>query len=302
MRSLRGRSTVTAVLAAVSLAVLIPGTTAVADPAGGTALVVLGDSFTATAPVLGHADDGCTRSPSSWPNQLAAATQLSGTARFLDVSCNGGTIDTGNGWTLVHQARKAFAQGAFGPDTRVVLIQAGLNDVWGNSTGTAFPSTDCLLNIVAGCGFDAADQNRLPDYRAVTGSGYADRVREVVTFVRYYAPKARVALVGYPEVFPPGQSTACMDLAVAGRVVQPRAEGYIAYLDRVQDAQRTAAGLLGIEFVDVRAVTAGHASCSDDPWISGLAGADSPFDGAPVHPNARGNGVVADRMRQQFGL
>ncbi|MET9025591.1 SGNH/GDSL hydrolase family protein [Nocardia sp. NPDC004168] len=302
MRSVRGRSTATAALVAISLLALPSGTTATADPAGAATLVVLGDSFTATAPVLGHADDGCARSPNSWPNKLAISTRLSGTAGFVDVSCNGGTIDTGNGWTLVHQTRKAHAQGAFGSDTRAVLIQAGLNDIWGASSGTAFPSTDCLLDIVEGCGLDAAEQNRLPDYHAVTGATYADRVREVVTFVRYYAPNARVALVGYPEIFPPGQPAACMDLAVVGRVVQPRAEGYIAYLDRLQDAQRAAAQLLGIEFVDVRAITAGHASCSEEPWISGLAGADSPFDGAPVHPNAQGNGAVAVQVRQRFGL
>ncbi|MFC4126254.1 SGNH/GDSL hydrolase family protein [Nocardia rhizosphaerae] len=273
-----------------------------ANPPTGAKVVVLGDSFTATAPVLGHADDGCTRSPSSWPNQLARDTRLAGSAQFVDVSCNGGTIDTGDGWTLVHQARKASALGAFGTGTRVVLIQVGLNDVWGASTGTAFPSTDCLLNVVAGCGFDATEQHRLPDYRAVSGANYADRVREVVTFVRYYAAGARVAFVGYPEVFPSGQPTACMDLAGVGRIVQPRAEGYIAYLDRIQEAQREAAHLLGTEFVDVRAVTTGHGSCTDQPWVSGLDGATSLFDGAPIHPNAQGNGAVAAQVRERFGL
>ncbi|APE37565.1 hypothetical protein BOX37_30620 [Nocardia mangyaensis] len=284
-------------LAAVPMA----ATAAAAPPVGAT-VVVLGDSFTATAPVLGHADDGCTRSPSSWPNQLAHDTGLAGSPQFVDVSCNGGTIDTGNGWTLVHQARKASAQGAFGSDTRVVLIQVGLNDVWGASTGTAFPSTDCLLNIVAGCGFDATEQHRLPDYRAVSGARYADRVRNVITFVRHYAADARVALVGYPEVFPSGQPTACMDLAGIGRIVQPRAEGYIAYLDRIQVAQRDAAHLLGIEFVDVRAITAGHGSCTNQPWVSGLDGATSLFDGAPIHPNTQGNGAVATQVRERFGF
>ncbi len=302
MRFRRARSSAAAVLTAMSAVTLPAMATAVADPPGGATTVVLGDSFTATAPVIGHADDGCTRSPSSWPNQLARASRFAETPRFVDVSCNGGTIDTGHGWTLVHQARKASAQNAFGADTRVVLIQMGLNDVWGASTGTAFPSTDCLLNIVAGCGFDATEQHRLPDYRAVTGAGYADRVRDVVAFVRYHAANARVALVGYPEVFLSGQQAACMDLAGIGRVVQPRAEGYIAYLDRIQQAQREAAALLGVEFIDVRAITAGHGSCSAEPWISGLDGAESLFDGAPIHPNAQGNAAVAAQVQERFGL
>lgn len=302
MRFRRASSSAAAVLIAMVLAAVPTAATVAADPPSGATAIVLGDSFTATAPVLGHADDGCAHSPSSWPNQLARATRLAGSPQFVDVSCNGGTIDSGNGWTLAHQARKAFALGAFGSDTRVVLIQVGLNDVWGASTGTAFPSTDCLLNIVAGCGLDATEQHRLPDYRAVSGASYADRMRDVITFVRYYAAGARVALVGYPEVFPADQPTACMDLAGIGRVVQPRAEGYLAYLDRIQEAQRAAAGLLGVEFVDVREITAGHGSCTNQSWVSGLDGATSLFDGAPIHPNAQGNGAVATQVRERFGL
>ncbi|MFI6165475.1 SGNH/GDSL hydrolase family protein [Nocardia sp. NPDC051052] len=299
MRSQQWKS-LAAALFAVASVVALPTSVAAADTEG-VSLVVLGDSFTATAPVLGQADDGCVRSPSSWPNQLAGTAGILGTADFLDVSCNGGTLDTGGGWTLVHQARKAAAQAAFGPATRAVLIQAGMNDVWGRSSGTAFPSTDCLLNLAQGCGLDAADQNRLPDYRAVTGAAYANRIREVVEFVRYYATNSKIVLVGYPEIFASGQQTACMDLVGIGRVVQPHAEGYLAYLDRLQDAQRDAAGQLRIDFFDARAVTAGHSSCSAEPWISGLAGADSPFAGAPVHPNAKGNATVAAGLAPQIG-
>lgn len=285
--------------AAVAALALTPSAAA---EGSGAALVVLGDSFTATAPLVGQAADGCVRSNSSWPNQLADLTGGRGGDRFVDVSCNGGTIDTGDGWTLVHQALKASAAGAFGPGTRSVLIQSGLNDAWGTSTGRAFPSVDCLLNVVAGCGLDAAGQNRLPDYEAVTGSGYAARVRQVVEYIRYYAPNAQLVLVGYPEIFPSGQTSACMDVASVGRVTQPNAAGYLTYLDRVQDAQREAAAQLRIGFFDARAVTAGHGSCAAESWISGLAGADSPLDGAPVHPNAAGNAAVARELRGRVSL
>ncbi|WP_153339833.1 SGNH/GDSL hydrolase family protein [Nocardia aurantia] len=261
----------------------------------------MGDSYTATAPLIGQSDDGCMHSANSWPNQLAALG-IPDRSEMLDTSCNGGTIDTGDGWTLLHQARKAADRNAFGPATRAVLIQLGMNDTWGGSAGRAFPSVDCLLDVVRGCGLDAADQNRLPDYRAVTGDAYAARIREVVDYVRYYAPAATVAIVGYPEIFAPDQPAACMDLAVGGRVVQPRAEGYLAYLDRLQDAQRDAAQQLGIRFFDVRSVTAGHGSCTAAPWISGLTGDDSPFAGAPVHPNAAGNTAVATGVERWLGL
>lgn len=294
------------VLSAVLCAVIGALATGIAAPraaadAEGTTLVVLGDSFAATAPILASADDGCTHATTSWPNQLAARTGLTGPGRFLDVSCNGGTIDTGAGWTLVHQVKKAAAQGAFGAGTKAVLVQAGWNDTWGASGGVAFPSVDCLLNFTQGCGLDAADQHRLPDYRAVTATAYADRLRVVVDYIRYYAPNASVGIVGYPEVFTPNQTGACM-LVAGQQVTQPRAEGYLTYLDRLQEAQRGGAAQLGVAFVDSRAVTAGHASCTGESWISGLGGADSPLEGAPIHPNAAGNAAVAAAIGHQFGL
>ncbi|WP_240962887.1 SGNH/GDSL hydrolase family protein [Antrihabitans stalactiti] len=295
----RAAAFVMALAAACSTVLAVPS--ASAAPIGRT-LVVLGDSFTATSPFVGGDPDGCTRPPTAWPARLAAASGLLGTPGYEDVSCSGGSIDTGGGWTLVHQARKAAADGAFGDSTRAVLIQIGWNDTWGASPGRAFPSIDCLMDVIRGCGFDAISQGRLPDFLAVTPLAFADRTREVVNYIKYYAPKSRIVFVGYPEVFPPGQSTACLSLPAGGQVVQPRAEGYIAFLDHLDAAQRGAAGVLGVEFFDARSVTARHGSCAADSWIGGFTEPNSLFVGAPIHPSVAGNEVLAAALRAQLGL
>ncbi|OZC49065.1 SGNH/GDSL hydrolase family protein [Rhodococcus sp. RS1C4] len=297
----RIRSILACALAIAGAALLLTAPTVSAAPDGGATLVTMGDSFTATAPILGDRGDGCVRPPTSWPAQLADQLALGGTDRFVDVSCNGGTIDTGDGYTLVQQARKAAAEGAFGPATRAVTIQAGWNDTWGASPGRAFPSVDCLLDLVRGCGLDAADQGRLPDYRAVNGQAFADRVRTVVEYVRYYAPNAKVVLVGYPEVFTGGHSAACVQVG-GGTAVQPNASGYITYLSALDSAQREAARILGIEFFDALAVTAGHGSCTADPWIGGFTGVDSLYVGAPIHPTPHGNAVLASALRGRLAI
>lgn len=301
---MRSQIRVFAALAAIVTAGILsaPGP-ASADPGGGRTLVTMGDSFSATAPMISGPDDNaCIRPQTSWPTQLAARTGLLGTPNFIDMSCAGGALNTGKGWTLLQQARRAVAAGAFGPETRVITLQFGMNDHWGPHPVYAYPSVDCLLDLVRGCGFDAADQGRVPDYRAVSADVFADRMRSVVDYVKYYAPKARVILVGYPEIFPAGQSTACLELLEVGRFVQPRAEAFIAYLDSLDAAERGAAGQLGIEFFDARALTAGHGSCAAQSWIDGIADPGSLFAGAPGHPSALGNAVLAAAIQQYAGL
>ncbi|WP_185981905.1 SGNH/GDSL hydrolase family protein [Skermania sp. ID1734] len=272
---------------------------AAADPAPGAAVITLGDSFTATAPLSEPLGGNCMHPPTSWPGQLAADMGIAGTPAFQDFSCNGAAIDTGTGWTLLQQARAAAP--FLGPGTRAVLIQLGFNDAWGSSA-RAFPSFDCLMDPVRGCDFDAVGQARVPDFRAVTSAGYAERVRTVIDYVRYFAPHARVVFVGYPAIFARPGNTACWDVAVIGHVVQPRAQAYLAFLDALDAAQRDAARILGIDYFNARAVTAGHESCSPEPWIGGLTSLDSLTVGAPLHPTPFGNGVVAAAMKRQFAL
>ncbi len=272
------------------------------DRPEGRALVVLGDSYTANYPKVFSGTKECLHAPTSWPTRLSERMGLAGTPDFLDASCSGSTLASGNGWRLVHEVAAAAKQQAFGPKTEIIAIQTGMNDAW-SRTNTASMITSfqsCVFNFTDGCGLEAAEQGRFTEYRNVTGRLYADLIREVITYMRYYAPNARIMLVGYPELFPAGQEHVCVNVLGAGQVVQPRGRAVTEYLDRLDTAQREAAELLGLEFVDIRSVTAGHGLCSDDPWLNGFFDPAADMAGMPFHPSAHGDAVAAEAVYERI--
>ncbi|WP_167473048.1 SGNH/GDSL hydrolase family protein [Nocardia arthritidis] len=292
-----GRLLVT--LASAVAVAMSAANTAAADPAAGREVVVLGDSYTSNGWDWSFTNT-CVRGQTSWPNQLSGRLGLAGSPDFLDESCTGATIDSGHSTTLLVQARSASQAAAFGPRTKLVALQFGLNDKWGTNDMTVWSALGtCLFNLVDGCGLDAAQQGRITDYHAVSGELYAERIRTVVEYIQYYAPSARIVLVGYPELFPPGQQTLCFDF-FGMPFVQPRGAALTVYLDRLDQAQRKAAQLLGIEFFDARAVTAGHGLCTAEPWVNGFLD-PKVNQGVAFHPSAAGDAAVADGLAALAG-
>ncbi|MFE3102307.1 SGNH/GDSL hydrolase family protein [Nocardia tengchongensis] len=286
-------------------------------PAAGRRLVVLGDSYTANPPCdvvrVKCEDSGatglraCLHSPTSWPVQLSALMGVDA-ADVENNSCSSASIDTGpvtstgqevpgrGGFTLAQEALEAAKDGAFGPRTQVVAIQLGFNDAWPrDNTVTADVSrvVSCVIDLAQGCDTDAVAEGRWPDLASITGTAYADRIRKVVEYVKYYAPNAKIQLVGYPEVAPAGATDWCIDLLGAGRWVQPRARAMVEYWERLQTAQRDAAGILGIDFVDVKPATAGHGLCAADPWFNVFLDLRNDVAGLPFHPSPKGDAAVA---------
>ncbi|MGW4247054.1 SGNH/GDSL hydrolase family protein [Nocardia sp. NPDC004722] len=277
---------------AAMLAAMAPVATAAT---GGKTLVVLGDSYSANAGILDLIDKGgdtvCKHVPTSWPTQL---TQRLGLAAddVEDNSCQGATLDT-SGWTLAHQVKRAMSDGALGPDTRTVTIQLGMNDAWGTDNPVALShAVPCLTDLIDGCGPEAAAQGRTPDPETITAAAYADRVRQAIVYLRYYAPNARIVFVGYPEIHSPGGDSACTSV-LGLEVIQPRAGAITAFLDRLDTAQRGAAAQLDADFLDARAVSAGHGACTPDPWVDGVFDPATEVLGFPWHPNARGDSMLA---------
>ncbi|MGI5217113.1 SGNH/GDSL hydrolase family protein [Nocardia sp. CA-290969] len=308
MRSISQRwGGVVAAVVAAAFTVTAMYAPAAAAPVGnsrpeGKSVVVLGDSFTANYPKFFSATKECLHAPTSWPTRLSERMGLAGTSDFGDVSCSGSTIATGDGWWLVHEVAAAVEQQAFGPETEVIAIQSGMNDVWSPTGKMTMISSlrRCVFNLVDGCGPEAVDQGRFIDYRNLTGELYADSIRDVVTYMRYYAPNARILLVGYPELFPAGQEHVCVNVLGAGQIVQPRGRAVTEYLDRLDAAQRDAAELLGLEFVGLREATAGHGLCSGDPWLNGVFDPAADIAGIPFHPSAHGDAVAAEVVHERI--
>ncbi|MEU6584477.1 SGNH/GDSL hydrolase family protein [Nocardia sp. NPDC046763] len=265
----------------------------------GHALVVLGDSYTANGLRLDGDSLQCNHGPAAWPIQLSQLMGVAGTPDFVDVSCSGASLHSKTAYTVLHEARLADAAGAFGPDTKVVALQFGMNDTWGSSEVMLWDSVfTCIFNLRDGCDTDALDQQRIPDYRGLTPATYADRIRQVIDFIKYYAPQAKIVFVGYPELAAPNSDVFCANVLGVTPIVQGRGRALAEYLNRLDDAQRKAADMLGASFFDTRAVTAGHGLCSAEPWVNGFFDPRADFLGMPFHPDARGDTALATALRR----
>ncbi|MGW4536182.1 SGNH/GDSL hydrolase family protein [Nocardia sp. NPDC004340] len=285
---------------AAVLATMAPPATA--ETPDGKSLVTIGDSFSANGQILdllnAGGDPDCKHVPTSWPTQLAQRLGLS-PDDVEDTSCQGGTIDT-SGWTLVHQVKRAASDNAFGPRTRAVTIQLGMNDAWGTDNPVALSRAySCLIDLSNGCDVEAAAEGRAPDPATITGQAYADRVRKAVEYIRYYAPNAQIIFVGYPEIHTPGQTSACAGI-LGIDAVQPRAGAITEFLDHMDTAQREAAAILKVTFLDSRAVTAGHGACTPDAWVAGAFDPRTELLGFPWHPTAHGDTILAAAVQQKI--
>lgn len=267
----------------------------------GKRLVILGDSFTANGLDLLAGEDTCVRGQTSWPAQLSRLMGLQGADQWANPSCQGAAIDTGRRYTLSYEARLASQSGAFGPHTELVTIQFGLNDRWGKSEQTLWDAAQqCIFDLAEGCGSDAVGAGRIPDAREISGTEYAARIRSVVTYIRYYAPAARIVLVGYPEVFGADQDGVCLNFFGLVPFTQPRGRTLIDYFHGIDQAQREAAAELKVDYLDARALTAGHGSCSAQPWVNGVWDPSIDFNGLPFHPSPKGDAVVANALYERY--
>ncbi|MEV6769794.1 SGNH/GDSL hydrolase family protein [Nocardia sp. NPDC051030] len=267
----------------------------------GKELVILGDSFTANAWDFLSTELECVHGTTAWPAQLSGLMGIQGTDQVVNPSCPGASIDSGPGYTLALEARDADKAGAFGPRTKLVTLQFGFNDHWGNSDQTLWDSLrECIFNLVDGCGPEAVAQGRMTDYTGVSGPAYAARIRNAVTYIRYYAPNARIVLVGYPELFPSGQDTVCLNFFGAIPFIQPRGRAVIEYFDRIDQAQREAAQELKLDYLDARTLTAGHGLCSAQPWMNGVFDPRADINGLLFHPSTVGDRVVANALYDRY--
>ncbi|UGT38497.1 SGNH/GDSL hydrolase family protein [Nocardia yamanashiensis] len=275
-----------------------------ADPAPeGKELVVLGDSFSANAWDFMDADNTCMRrGKTAWPAQLGKLMGVFGTDRMIDVSCPGASIDGGPGWSMAQEAQKADKAGGFGPRTKLVTLQFGLNDKWGESSQTLWKSLQtCVFNLTEGCGPEAVAEGRMTDYNGVSANTMAARMRNAITYIRYYAPNARIVLVGYQELFPVGAEQLCLNFFGIAPYIQPRGRAVVEYFERIDQAQQDAARMLGIDFLDARSLTTGHGLCSDQPWVNGVLDPRTDLDGLFFHPSSQGDAAVAGAIHDRYG-
>lgn len=252
-----------------------------ASPAGhaGRDYVALGDSYASGPLIPDQLDAHCLRSSHNYPSLVATHEQV----RLTDVSCSGATTAE-----LTAPQGSAPAQlDALDRGTDLVTLSIGGNDIG-------------FSKVIATCaGVTASDPTGAPCRAHFTADGrdqLAERIQEtapkVATAIRAIhrrAPHARVAVVGYPDLFP-DDGSGCTSASV------PFAAGDFAYL---RDTEKALNAMLAVQaqkagarYVDTYTPTIGHDMCrpTGERWIESLAPATP---AAPAHPNAQGEEAMA---------
>jgi lysophospholipase L1-like esterase len=258
--------------------------------------VAMGDSYSATGiPPLDPGPGGseCGRSDATYSHLIAGHLDPKS---FRDVACGG--ADTSNYFHPQYADMPAQLK-ALRPSTQLVTMTIGGNDgnlFSGAITACAFASVAEYRNTGSYDGAPCKTQYRRSFRKKVEQEIYPNLLKALGA-VRTRAPRATVAILGYPTILPPVGDPGCYS-----RV--PISMGDIPYLDRLQrtlnriierSARRT-----GVRFVDLTKVFQGHDACqpSGTRWIEPLYGNQS----AAAHPNALGHQAMAAKTLRHLRL
>jgi hypothetical protein len=267
-------------LIALLIAALAPAVSAFAlssPPAAMAAMpqyATLGDSYTSAPGILPLAPGSppqCGQSAHDYPHVVAAALKLS----LTDVSCAGAKTEDFTGSQSPGQGPQFDA---LHRSTKIVSVSMGGND------------EALFVTLLAGC--TIADAGR-PNVGAPCEGQYENFVEEVfalgqpareVAFAQVHArsPKAKLFIVGYPEVMPSnGYCPAAIPWTTGDlkwfREVTVRINAAFSRWAHANDAT----------FIDTFTPSKGHNACEalGTRWIEPLIGS---LTGVPLHPNVTG--------------
>ncbi|MEV7545969.1 SGNH/GDSL hydrolase family protein [Streptomyces sp. NPDC089915] len=263
---------------AAAAAALAPAAAAEAPPLN---WVALGDSYSAGAFVRPWAEgDGCGRSAVNYPRQTAARLKV----RLTDVTCSGAEVRAGalEPQTDMSGPPSVPPKGGWAPrPPQVRAVSAGTDLVTvglgGNSVGFADIVQKCVERGLAAFGLGSPCSTHYAGGAAATAlegrftalrADFATLLREI----RTRAPRAKVAVVGYPAVVAEAGGCRWGSWPQLGTV----AKGDMPWLDsqerRVNTLLREEAGRAGAVFVDTYSAGTGHGVCAADGqrWMYGI--------------------------------
>ena len=257
--------------------------------------VALGDSYAAGLgiPHQTGAIAGCGQSSSSYPYLVARSLRL----KLTDRSCSSATIASLSAPEPTGDGTNPAQVGALSSSTALVTLGIGGNDVgWVAIIGRC-AEMDLVPALLPGR--TASDLAPCRDYYTSGGTnqiqrrieGVSGQLAGALAQIKQRAPRARVYVVGYPDLFPAagGACSDSLDLT----------KGDVAFLNseelRFNGMLRQVAGAAGVGYVDTYTPSVGHDACSAPAarWIEPLI-PDAPA--APLHPNAVGEQGMADAI------
>ncbi len=258
--------------------VMVLGALAVPSVASatGTPYVAMGDSYTAgpgITPTSPTAPPECGQSAANYPHLVASALGLS----LTDVSCSGAKTENFTNEQFPGVTPPQFD--ALTPATRVVTLGMGGND--GNLFGTLVEGCTALdyghPNVGAPC------QEAYEGFVTKTFEANVGPAEAALAEIHVLAPKAKVFVVGYPEITPlNGYCPTAIpwttgDLRWFNLDVQRRGNAMLQHEAQANNAT----------YVDTFTLSMGHNACEPvgKRWIEPLFGS---LTGVAVHPNALG--------------
>lgn len=256
--------------------------------------VALGDSYAAgnlipDSPAGTPA--GCLRSTHNYSGDIRAAVGASG---YVDAACSGAT-------TVEMTQPQSTADGTNPPQFDALASGDSLVTVTigGNDVGFSTILQECAtLSFTSPFGnpcqrhYTAGGTDRLAAAVAATGP----KVAAVLEGIRSRAPRARILLVGYPDILP-NTGTGCWPLV-------PIAHGDVGYLRATEMALNSTlarqAAANGATFVDTYTATIGHDVCQRPgvKWVEGLIPTSLAY---PFHPNRLGQQAMAAQVKAALG-
>jgi lysophospholipase L1-like esterase len=260
-----------------------------AEARGPLRYVALGDSYSAASGVLPPdpaAPPNCARSALNYPHLIAAEIGAS----LTDVTC--GAAQTRDFFRPQYDGVPPQLD-ALSERSRLVTMTIGGND--GDVFFGAIVACGSAGLTSAGQGSPCKDQNGSSFADTVRQETYPDLVRSLKA-VHRRAPRAEVAILGYPWIMP--KEEGCYP-------TMPVAEGDVPYLRRLQGilnrAIRRAAIVTGTTYVNFNRFSNGHDACQPIGvrWIEPVLPTTNPV---VVHPNALGEEKMAARTMRVLGL
>jgi lysophospholipase L1-like esterase len=239
------------------------------------------DEFDTTA-------DGCHRSPIAGTRQLAeqAPVPRTGSTTFRHVACSGARI--------VHLTTGSKGEPGQIPslaatsDVSLTTLAIGGNDLgFGTILGQCLPGPEaCAAALAAAQAQLDAITTPSPEYGGVS------LLERTYRDARAAAPQGRLAVVGYPLLFPAGDVTACAPLTAP----------VISSVNAIETELNRRIALItenveGAVFVDLATPFAGHASCEPDVAQRWLTFIDQTNPVYSLHPNAKGQAAIAEAIK-----
>jgi GDSL-like Lipase/Acylhydrolase family len=259
------------VLATAGLALALPS----AASAAGSSYVALGDSYTSAfgvTPLAPTAPPECGQSTLNYPHLTASALKLS----LTDVSCGGAKTEN---FTVSQYPGQPPQFDALSASTQVISVGMGGND------------HNLFISLLADCTAADAGQPNVgapcqKKYESLVKTSYEEDLaprEQALAEIHALSPKAKVFIVGYPEITPENGYCPAAFPWTTGDLKWFR-DGVTA---RGNELLKRSAMANNDTFVDTFGPSKGHNACEavGVRWLEPLIGS---LTGVPVHPNATG--------------